>query len=97
MTPNEKALALSMIRDIDYVDHSTRELSLALLEEEGIYVSHVSFWNLQLDLDCNGPRRRKRQPRGRGNKPDTTWVTGPNQLYSWDITHLATGRPYEFW
>ena len=24
-------------------------------------------------------------------------MTGPNQLYSWDITHLPTGRPFEFW
>jgi len=97
MTPREKDFVESMIREEEYADHSTRELSLALLEEKGIYVSHVTFRNTQVLMNCNGPRRGKRQPRGRGNKPDTSWVTGPNQLYSWDITHLPTGRPYEFW
>jgi transposase InsO family protein len=97
LTPRERLFVESMIRDAEYADHSARELSLALLEEMGVYVSHVTFWDAQVRMNCNGPRRGKRLPRGRGNKPDTSWVTGPNQLWSWDITHLPTGRPYEFW
>jgi hypothetical protein len=92
LTPEERVRVESMIRDRDYADHSARELALALLEERGIYVSHVTFWGCQVRFQCNGPRRGKRLPRGRGNKPETSWVNGPNQLWSWDITHLPTGR-----
>lgn len=97
LTPSDRARVQSMIRNRAYADHSARELSLALLEENGLYVSHVAFWEAQVIACCNGPRRGRRLPKGRGNRPETSWVTAPNQLYSWDITHLPTGRPYEFW
>lgn len=97
LTPEERARVEALIRDRNRADYSLRELALALLEEQGFYVSHVAFWECQVRLRCNGPRRGKRLPRGRGNKPETSWVNGPNQLWSWDITHLPTGRPYEFW
>lgn len=97
LPPLDKEIIEKMIRSKEFADYSTRELSLALLEEKGIYASHMAFWEAQVLALCNGPRRSSRNPRGRGNRPDTSWVTGPNQLYSWDITHLQTGRPYEFW
>lgn len=97
LMPEERSLVESIIRSADYADHSVRELCLTLLEETGIYVSPVTFWAFQVKAACNGPRRGKRLPKGRGNKPDTSQVDGPNQLWSWDITHLPTGRAYEFW
>jgi len=97
ISPAEQEMVIVMIRDAAHADYSVRELSLALMEENGIYVSHVTFWQAQVQALCNGPRRGSRLPKGHGNRPDTSWVTGPNQLYSWDITHLHTGRPYEFW
>lgn len=97
LPPMEREIVEQMIRAKDCADHSTRELSLAVLEEKGIYISHKAFWEAEVAANCNGPRRTSRQPKGRGNCPDKSWVVGPNQLYSWDITDLPTGRPYEFW
>lgn len=97
LTPSESELVREMLRSAEFADFSVRELSLTALERYGSYISPVTFWQYQKQAGCNGPRRGKRQRKGSGNKPDTDWVDGPNQLWSWDITYLATGRPYEFW
>ncbi len=97
LMPWEIDLVKTLIRQASFADYSVRELSIAALEEYGIYVSPVTFWQYQKKANCNGPRRGIRQPRGRGNKPDVSWVTGPNQVWSWDITHLPTGRAWEYW
>jgi putative transposase len=97
LPPAVVKMVMNMIKGAAHADYSARELSLTLLEKKGIYVSHVAFWQAQVRAHCNGPRRGSRLPKGRGNRPETSWVTGPNQLYSWDITHLPTGRPFEFW
>jgi len=97
LSPVEVEIVQAMIAQARYADYSVRELTIAALETFGIYVSPVTFWSYQKKADCNGPRRGRRLRRGSGNKPDTSWVDGPNQLWAWDITHLPTGRPYEFW
>lgn len=97
LMPREIDLVKTLIRQASFADYSVRELSIAALEDYGIYVSPVTFWQYQKNADCNGPRRGMRKPRGRGNKPDVSWVTGPNQAWSWDITHLPTGRAWEYW
>ena len=60
-----------------------------------IPVSHVTVWHYQVALDCNGPRGRQRQARTLG-APDTDWGTGPNQLWDYDVTWLATLERYVF-
>lgn len=97
LTPWEREVVRTLIQQAVHADCSVRELSILALEEHGIYVSPVTFWRYQEELDCNGPRRGRRLRKGQGNKPDTSWVDGPNQLWAWDITHLPTGRAYEFW
>lgn len=64
---------------------------MALLEgPTPTYVSHVTIWEYQRTLDCNGPRGRQvAQGRGR-SAPETDWVNGPNQLWDWDISYLLT-------
>lgn len=96
LSPKEREMVTTMIRNGAYADYSVRELSLSLLEKTGTYVSPVSFWTYQVRMECQGRRRQGGSGGAKGGKPDTTWVTGPNQLWSWDITHLPTGRPYEF-
>jgi len=68
-----------------------RELALALLESrESKAISHVTFWNYQRRLNCNGPRGRQ-VAQGHGRQaPDTNWVIGPNQLWDYDVTYLPT-------
>lgn len=89
LTLSEAAAVVALIRSPRHADASCRDLSLALLKSpESTYVSHVTFWQYQQRLGCNGPRGRQV---GRGRSaPDTDWVSGPNQLWDWDITYLLT-------
>ena len=89
LTVPEAALVLALIQSPPHADASCRELALAL--EQGlspVAVSHVTIWAYQCALHCNGPRGRQVGPGPMRTAPDTTWVTGPNQLWDWDITVL---------
>ena len=91
LTLSEAAAVVALIRSPQHADASCRELSLALLESrESTSVSHVTIWDYERQLKCNGPRGRQvAQYRG-CSAPDTDWVSGPNQLWDWDITYLPT-------
>jgi transposase InsO family protein len=97
MTEEEKAAIRTMVADKKHADESTRGLSVRLMEEKDLYVSHVSIWEYERSIGVNGPRGHRKNQRHRGpEKPDTSFVTGPNQLWSWDFTKLRTPMPYIF-
>jgi transposase InsO family protein len=90
---NEAALVVALIRSRAHADESVRDLSLSLLNGPAkLYVSPVTFWLYQRLLGCNGPRGRQTTQGRARNAPDTDWVTGPNMLWDWDITYLATAE-----
>ena len=91
LTVSEAAAVVALIRSPRHADASCRELALALLESpESRSISHVTVWQYQRRLHCNGPRGRQVAP-GRGRSaPDTDWVSGPHQLWDWDVTYLPT-------
>lgn len=96
LTPVEAAAVVSIIRSPQHADQSSRELALSLAHETpAISVSHVTVWHYQGLLACNGPRGRQRHVAGHG-KPDTDWVSGPNELWDWDVTWLSTAERSEF-
>jgi putative transposase len=97
LLPAESRAVEAIIRSPQHADMSCRELSLALLDgPAGIYVSHVTIWQYQVALDCHGPRGQRARRSGAIAAPDTSFVTGPNQLWGWDITYLRTAVPYVF-
>lgn len=56
------------------------------------------MWEHQREHGLAGHRGPKRnRGRRRGEKPDTDWVEGPRQLWSWDSTKLRTGLKGRFW
>jgi putative transposase len=82
----------------EWADCSCRELSVRILERHGVYISHVAIWVFERARGLaghRGPRRRMgvRRPAA----PDTSFVSGPNQLWAWDITKLRTGIPHRVW
>jgi putative transposase len=89
LTAGEAARVIALIQSAKHADASCRELALALQNApEPTFVSHVTVWEYERALNCNGPRGRQAfQGRGR-SAPDTAWVDGPNQLWDWD------GRPF---
>lgn len=97
LLPVESEVVEAIIRSPQHADTSCRELSLALPDgPTNIYVSHVTVWRRQVAMDCHGHRGRRARRSGTVAAPDTSFVTGPNQLWDWDITHLRTPVPYEF-
>lgn len=96
LTRSEAALVVSLIRSPEHADQSCRELALSLgLGIPAIPVSPVTVWRYQVALACNGPRGRQRRAHPFG-APDTDGVTGPNQLWDYDVTWLTTRERYVF-
>ena len=96
MTPQEKTAIQEIVGDEKHADESTRGLSVRLMEEQGIYVSHVSIWEYQRSIAVSGHRGHRRNQSKRPEKPDTDFAQGPNELWSWDITKLKTSMAYVF-
>ena len=96
LTRPEAVAVVSLIRSPEHADQSCRELALSLgLGIPAIPVSHVTVWRYQVALACNGPRGRQRHAHPLG-APDTDWVTGPNQLWDYDVTWLTTWERYVY-
>jgi len=96
MTKEEKTAVQEIVADERHADESARGLSVRLMEERGLYVSHVSIWEYERSIEVNGHRGFRRNQTSRPEKPDTDFATGPNQLWSWDITKLRTEIAYVF-
>jgi len=97
LSSHEAAAVVSIIRSPEHADESCRELALSLSGgNEPVFTSHVTIWNYQILLGCNGPRGRQRQRIARGAH-DFDWVSGPNQLWTYDVSYLLTGRRLEYY
>lgn len=60
------------------------------LADTGVYIaSESSFYRILKDADQLHRRGKAQQPR-RVTQPEAYKATGPNQVWSWDITFLAT-------
>ena len=98
LTRDEAATVVSLIRSAEHADQSCRELALSLERGSATArsVSPVTVWRYQVALGCAGPRGRQVSQRV-GPAPDTDWVTGPNQLWDWDVTVLRSPDRWVFW
>ena len=95
LTPEERYRLEAICGSRDLADHSTRALSFHLLEEESVYISHVTIHGYFHDLGVRGSRLKGNVKRGGAGKPDTTFAVEPNDLWCWDITWLRKDVPYE--
>jgi len=89
LSPEEEARFLAEANSKRFAD-KTPEQIVAELATEGVYIASPS--TLYRILRKNAAlvhRRESRKPRA-GLKPDKIKVTGPNQVWSWDITWLKT-------
>ncbi len=95
LLPEERALVAEVVARRDCADLSCRGLSFWVLERYGRYVSPVAFWRSLKRLGASQARvRRVRRPGG--TRPDTEFALKPNDLWCWDITHLRTTVPWQF-
>lgn len=98
LTPEEHDAIRAAVAKAEWADLSCRELSIKILETQALYISHVAIWEYEKALGIAGHRGKRRlMGRRRGEAPDTSFVQGPNQLWTWDFTKLPTGTPHQFW
>lgn len=61
-----------------------------LLADEGRYIASESSFYRVLKAANQLRHREKSKPRANRSKPKALTATGPNQVFSWDITYLPT-------
>jgi putative transposase len=64
---------------------------VAILAQEGTYLGSVSTFYRILRAEGKLHHRGQSRPAQRRAAPPELVATGPNQIYSWDITYLKTG------
>lgn len=95
LTPEENKLVDYLIASKENADDSCRVLSAKAMDEYEVYISHVTFHNRMKEKGINGPIGVQAKRKSVHTKPDTGDITGPNQLWSWDITFLKTTTRYK--
>ena len=60
------------------------------LADQGIYLASESTFYRVLTAANQVKHRNATRPKAASSKPRAVQATGPNQLYSWDITYLPT-------
>lgn len=88
MTEEEKIAVKEIVANEKHADESTRGLSVRLMEERGLYVSHVSIWGYERSIGVSGYRGHRRNQTKRPEKPDTDFATGPN--HALELGHHET-------
>jgi putative transposase len=88
LTPDERQRALATLHSPRFCDASPRHVHAQLLSEGQVLASPSTLYRLLRSQDQAQPRRWQRPPQ-RHVKPQLV-ATGPNQVWTWDITKLPT-------
>lgn len=88
LSEEERKLILKTINSSDYCDLPPCKI-VPLLADTGVYIASESTIYRILRKERQLSHRGLSQPR-KHNKPEAHEATGPNQLWSWDITYLPT-------
>lgn len=94
MISEETEILDNLIASKELADASCRVLSIKAMELHETHISHVTVWNALKAKNINGPRGIYANRKNKHTKPDIGDITGPNQLWSWDITHVKTTTKY---
>lgn len=94
MPPNKlSALERKKVIDIccsdEYKDKTPNEI-VPLLAEKGIYIASESTYYKILKEENLLKHRSESKPGKKRNKPKELKASGPNQVWSWDITYLRS-------
>ena len=86
LSPEEKAVVQEILNSKRFADCAPRQVYATLLDEDRVYLCHWRTMYRMRAEDAVTPQRRQRS-RNRQAKPELC-ATGPNQVWSWDITQL---------
>ncbi len=86
LSPEERQQVLEILHSPRFVDAAPRQIWAQLLDEERFVCSVRTMYRL---LEAQGENRERRSQRRRPayEKPELL-ATGPNQVWSWDLTKL---------
>ena len=85
----ERAWLVQVANSPEYRDLSPKQI-VPRLADEGIYLASESTFYRTLRAEGQMVHREPSRPPTAGGRPDPHVATGPNQVWSWDITYLRT-------
>lgn len=88
LVAKERQDIMKLAEDDTYCDLSHRQLSVAASEMGQVEASASSFYRVMKEEKLMD--KRQRRPRTPQKKPEVK-PTGPNQIWSWDLTYIALG------
>jgi transposase InsO family protein len=89
LAPKERAQILEIANLPEHRDLSPKQL-VPKLADEGIYLaSESTIYRILREADQQKNRERSRSPQKR-HRPKELMATGPNQVWSWDITYMKS-------
>jgi putative transposase len=95
LSDGEKAALIAMATSVRFRELAPSQI-VPILAEEGVYVaSESSFYRVLREEKLLAHRERSR-PRQHG-RPAEYIATGPNQVWSWDITYLRSALRGQFY
>lgn len=94
LADDERAEVLDILHSDEYVDASPVEVYSNLLSQ-GKYVCSIRTMYRVLETANEVRERRNRAKRPVYHKPELV-ATAPNQVWSWDISKLRTGKPFSY-
>jgi len=87
LSTEEKGEIRTVLNNERFCDSSPREVYATLMDEDGVYHCHWSTMYRILKEHDEVRERRKQRNHPKRVKPELR-ATGPNQVWSWDITQL---------
>lgn len=89
LTPEERREIIDVSCEKRFQDLNPHHI-VPILAEEGLYIASESSFYRVLRIESLINHRENSKPRLSNNKPPELKATGPNQVWSWDITWLKS-------
>lgn len=84
----ERQRIIELAKDDTYLDLSHRQLAVVVSESGEVEACASSFYRVMKQEQLM--EHRQKEPRTPQNKPEVK-PTGPNEIWSWDLTYIALG------
>jgi len=94
LSPQERQKVLDIAHEERFWDSSPYQIYATLLDE-GCYIASISTFYRVLAANREVRERRKQVSRPRYQKPELL-ATGPNEVWSWDITKLKSPAKWAY-
>lgn len=89
MTALERQRIMKVVNEPEYADLAPSQI-VPKLADDGRYIGSEATLYRILKADKQLQHRQKSKPANPAKKPRALTATGPNQIYTWDITYLPT-------